>query len=118
MANLPTGTVTFLLADVQGCTKLVELGVHEDVLHASVRRHASMIHAGIEQNLGRVFQEAADEVFAGFSSAPAALEAALAAQRSLRSMPPEAIAPAAALSLKVRMALHTGTVELVEGEYT
>jgi class 3 adenylate cyclase len=58
-----------------------------------------------------------DEFYAVFTEAPDALDAALAAQQSLRSTQRSAEPAAAELVLKVRMAVHTGPVQLNEGNY-
>ncbi|MEG7700634.1 hypothetical protein U2075_14625, partial [Listeria monocytogenes] len=63
---------------------------------------------------GTVFKTVGDEVCSVFSTAPAALEAALAAQRAIRDTDWTSfgIEP-----LTVRMALHTGVAVLRDGDY-
>jgi class 3 adenylate cyclase len=98
---LPTGVVTFLLADIEGSTQLVDrlgdryAGVLEDV--RTLVRRAVRAGGGVEVDAR------ADEYFAVFASAPAALEAAVRAQRSLGThrWP-------AQVECRVRIGLHTG----------
>src|SRR5262249_22615489 len=54
---------------------------------------------------------------AAFATAPDALDAAIAAQLNLRALQPSAVASAAGLALKVRIALHTGAAEARGGDY-
>ena len=80
--KLPKGQVTFLLTDIEGSTEL--LGHLDDryaPLLADVRRlmRAAVRHAG-----GREVDARADELFAVFEQAPAALEAAVAIQRAMQ----------------------------------
>ncbi len=61
---------------------------------------------------GHVFKMIGDACCAAFHSAPDALEAALAAQRSIFSEPWDERS-----RVRVRMALHTGAVEERDGDY-
>jgi predicted ATPase/class 3 adenylate cyclase len=100
--SLPAGAVTFLYTDIEGSTERWERAPN-DMRHALVRHHA-LLRAAIESHGGVVYQIVGDAFVAIFADAPAAVAAALAAQRSLRIEPwPEAVAP-----LRVRMALHHG----------
>jgi predicted ATPase/class 3 adenylate cyclase len=113
--RLPTGTVTFLFTDIEGSTQLWEQ--HPDAMRLALVRHDACLHAAITSNQGTVFKTVGDAFCACFATAADALDAALAAQRNLRSLQPSAVATAAALSLKVRMALHTGAAEARGGDY-
>ena len=110
MSALPTGTVTFLFADVEGSTRLVQtLGAGYAALIAELRallRDAVTAHRGVEVDA------TGDELFAAFALAPDALGAALAAQRSLRdaSWPDD-------LRVRARIGLHTGTPALTDEGY-
>lgn len=110
MSTLPTGTVTFLITDVESSTRLVrELGEAYAAMIADLRgilRAAVAAHDGVEVDA------TGDELMAVFGTAPAALEAALQAQRELR----ERTWPADA-RVRVRMGLHTGTPELTDEGY-
>ena len=80
--KLPTGRVTFLLTDIEGSTEL--LGRLEDdyaALLADVRRR---VRAAVRRAGGREVDARADDLFAVFEPAPAALAAALAIQQGMR----------------------------------
>ena len=112
MANLPTGTVTFLLTDIEGSTALWERGPER--MRAALARHDALLTAGIEGHGGTVVKSRGegDSVFAVFSRASDAVAAAADVQRALRAEPWPTAAP-----LRVRMALHTGEAELRDGDY-
>jgi predicted ATPase/class 3 adenylate cyclase len=101
MEVLPSGTVTFLFTDIEGSTRLLqELGAgyatsREE--HNRILRRAVTEGGGVEVGTG------GDSFFVAFSSATAALGAAVSAQRALseHDWPPGG-------SIRVRMGLHTG----------
>jgi predicted ATPase len=101
MAELPSGTVTLLFTDIEGSTRLLRvLGErYADVLatHQRLLRDAFTAHGG------REVDTQGDAFFVAFPTAPGALEAARAAQ--------------AALSIPVRMGVHTGTPALTDEGY-
>jgi len=110
MADRPTGTVTLLLTDIEGSTRLWE--AHATAMRAALGRHDALLRSCIEEHQGYVFKTGGDAFCAAFHTAPDALAAALQAQRALSREPwPEAA------KLRVRMALHTGAVELRDGDY-
>src|SRR4051794_25653068 len=79
--KLPTGQVTFLLTDIEDSTDL--LGRLDDryvPLLADVRR---LMRAALRRCGGREVDARADELFAAFERAPAALECALGIQRAM-----------------------------------
>ena len=101
MPDLPTGTVTFVFTDVEGSTKLLEqLGAR---YHDVQDRHSATVRAAISEAGGRVVSTEGDSFFAVFGDAPAAVGAAVEAQRQLatRAWP-------GGVELRVRMGLHTG----------
>src|SRR5438876_3657979 len=101
MAELPTGTVTFLFTDIEGSTRLWEQ--HPEAMRAALARHDALLRHAIEAHAGTVFKTMGDQFCAAFATAPAAVAAALDAQIALQAEEwPEATA------LRVRMALHTG----------
>ena len=108
--TLPTGSVTFLLADIEDSTGLVRrLGDRYSGLLATVRL---VLRAAIRKSGGREVDARADEMFAVFKQAQAALEAALAIQRKLlaRTWPDN-------LQVRVRVGLHTGRPTLTDTGY-
>src|SRR5437762_4368202 len=102
MSELPSGTVTFLFTDVEGSTKLLhELGSesYAEALaeHRRVLRKAFSKHDGVEVDTQ------GDAFFVAFPTAPGAMAAAREAQE--------------ALSIPVRMGVHTGTPLLTDEGY-
>ena len=109
MPDLPSGTVTFLFTDIAGSTQRWERDA--EAMRALLVRHDALLGAAIEDYGGVVFKTVGDAFYAAFRNAPAALAAALAAQRALFA------ADWGDDPLRVRMALHTGTVEARDGDY-
>src|SRR5215213_678438 len=110
MADLPTGTVTFLFTDIEGSIKLWEQDA--PAMQASLARHDEILERAIEKRGGYVFKTIGDAFCAAFPTASQALEATLEAQRALLGEAWEQTPP-----LKVRMALHTGAAEEHDGDY-
>ena len=107
---LPSGTVTFLFTDIEGSTRL--WATQHDAMRASLARHDALLREHIEAHGGHVFKTAGDAFCASFATATSAVEAALAAQRALRTERwPEGAA------IHARMALHTGAAEIRDGDY-
>jgi class 3 adenylate cyclase len=108
--KLPKGHVTFMLTDLEGSTEL--LGRLDDLyapLLADVRR---LVRAGVRRAGGREVDARADDLFAVFESAPAALEAALAIQRAMHDGPwPGGI------DVRLRIGLHRGRPTLTDTGY-
>ncbi|SRR5579884_626936 len=106
----PTGTVTFLFTDIEGSTRLWEQ--HPEAMRSALARHDALLRQAIEGNNGLVFKTMGDAFCAAFHSATEGLAAALSAQRALVAEPWQE-----GLSLRVRMALHTGNAEERDGDY-
>jgi len=101
--NLPTGTVTFLLTDIEGSTRNWETS--PGAMRTALLRHDDLLNEGIAKHSGRVLTERGegDSFFAVFERASDATAAASALQLALhRERWPEG-AP-----VSVRMAIHTG----------
>src|SRR5262245_30710269 len=111
MAESSSGTYTFLFTDIVGSTTRWERDA--GAMRAALARHDAILRGAIEAHGGHVFRIEGDAFRAAFPTAPQALEAAIDAQRGLAGEPwdPE-IEP-----LRVRMALHTGAVEVTNGDY-
>ena len=110
MAELPSGTVTFLFTDIEGSTELLKRlgGEYAGFLrtHRQLLRDAAGAHGG--QEMGTE----GDAMFFWFPRARQAVRAAADAQRALaaHSWPD-------GTEVRVRMGLHTGEPEVVESEY-
>jgi predicted ATPase/class 3 adenylate cyclase len=110
MAQLPTGTVTFLFTDIEGSTKLLQrLG--PDYAGALIQ-HQALLRAAVAEHGGAEVDTQGDAFFVAFASAPEAVAAAAGATRALA----EHKWPVGT-SLQVRMGLHTGTPQLVGDHY-
>lgn len=100
-AALPTGTVTFFFSDVEGSTQRWQ--VDEAAMAAALSSHDDVMRAVVEDQGGIIFKHTGDGVCAVFSSAPHAVDAAVAAQERLE--------------LPVRIGLHTGEAEQRDDDY-
>ncbi len=109
-SSLPTGTVTFLLTDVEGSTAAWQRAPEQMAVamarHDALVDHAVIAHGGVRS----VEPGDGGSVVAAFQRPSDAVAAALDAQRALQA---EAWPEAA--GLRVRMAVHTGEV-VVRGE--
>ncbi|WP_073696738.1 LuxR family transcriptional regulator [Mycobacterium sp. ST-F2] len=106
MAELPTGTVTLLLADVEGSTQLWD--TQPEIMKAAVARLDQTLAATVDDHRGvrPVEQGEGDSFVIAFTRALDAVNCALALQRT-------SLAP-----LKLRIGIHTGDVNLRdEGNY-
>src|SRR3712207_2207841 len=111
MPDLPTGTVTFLFTNIEGST--IRWEQHHAAMQAALARHDAILREAIEGQGGVVFKTVGDACCAVFTTATAALHAALTAQQALHAEPwPEALG-----AVRVRMALHTGAAEQRDGDY-
>jgi predicted ATPase/class 3 adenylate cyclase len=110
--KLPTGTVTFLLTDVEGSTQLWER--YPDQARPAFVRHDRIIEETVARNGGSVVRPRGegDSRFAVFSRSGDAVAAAAAMQQALHLEPWPTPTP-----LRVRMALYTGEADLREGDY-
>ena len=106
---LPAGTVTFLLTDVEGSSRLWE--ERPDEMGAAIARHYDAIEETVTSHHGvrPIEQGEGDSVVAAFARAGDAVRAAVAAQHRLAERIPW---------LRVRMAVHTGEAQQRdEGNY-
>jgi class 3 adenylate cyclase len=108
--KLPRGQVTFLLADIEGSTELLQrLEDRYSTLLADVRR---LVRAAVRAAGGHQVSARGDDVFAVFEQAPAALDAALAIQRAM-----QAHEWPGGLECRLRIGLHRGRPDLTETGY-
>src|ERR671930_525778 len=104
MAELPSGTVTFLFTDIEGSTPRWDH--HPGAMPGPLTRHDALVRAAIREHGGHVVKTMGDAFHAAFARAPDAVAAAVDAQRRLQAEPWGEVGP-----LRVRMALHTGVAE-------
>lgn len=110
MAALPTGTVTFLLTDVEGSTGL--LRQLEDDYVRVLREMRGEIRGCVRSAGGHPVDTHGDEYFAVFAQASEALHAAIDLQRAMREhrWPQRS-------EVRVRAGLHTGRPALTDSGY-
>ena len=101
MIERPTGTVTFLLTDIEQSTRRWE--EEPDAMRVALARHDATLRRAVEEHGGWLFKHTGDGVLAAFALARPAIEAAIAAQRQLE--------------LPVRMGICTGEVESRGDDY-
>jgi predicted ATPase/class 3 adenylate cyclase len=110
--GLPTGTVTFLLTDIEGSTAMWRS--NPQAMLEAVTRHRKLIHRCVERYGGALpkDQGEGDSVFAAFERATDAVAAVLALQLALAEEQWPEGAP-----VRVRAAVHTGEAEVRDGNY-
>ena len=108
--GLPSGTVAFLFTDVEGST--VRWDRDAAAMQQAVRRHDDLMRAAITEYQGHVFKTIGDAFCAVFWQVDHALNAALAAQRSLDAEDFSSVE-----GVRVRMALHVGDSDERDGDY-
>jgi class 3 adenylate cyclase len=109
---LPTGVVTFLLTDIEGSTRLWES--EPDAMRSALERHDGIVASCVRHQNGHVVKSKGegDSVFAVFGRVRDAVAAALSIQSALGAEVWDTSTP-----IRVRMAIHTGQIELREGDY-
>ena len=106
----PSGTVTLLFTDIEGSTRLWE--AHPDAMRDALSRHDVVVRDAIEEAGGYVFKTVGDAFCVAFSAATDAVRAAVSVQQALAAeVWPEPV------SIRVRMALHTGECSERDGDY-
>jgi predicted ATPase/class 3 adenylate cyclase len=107
MAELPEGTLTFLLTDLEGSTRRWDSD--PDAMRSAMTRHDALIATAVGGHQGRLVEAGreGDSVLAVFRTADGAARCGLDIQRAFISedLP------------KVRIAIHTGEAQLRGGHY-
>src|SRR3954470_15439094 len=103
-------TVSFLFTDIEGSTKRWDTMPQD--MSAALARHDELLRSAIENNGGTVFKTVGDAFYAAFPTALNGLAAALTAQHNLQTEDWGDVG-----SVKVRIALHTGTAEYRDNDY-
>ena len=109
--HLPSGTVSFLLTDVEDSTRLWDES--PDVMSNAMPRHDELLRDAVESHDGVIVKDAGDGFHAVFATAHDAVSAAVAAQRGLLADDWNI-----AQTVRVRMGIHTGEVEVRDGDYS
>lgn len=109
-SRLPFGTVSFLMTDIEQSTVLWEKA--GDIFRSALSTHHALLRREFKRFGGHEVKEAGDSFLIAFEGVSDSLACTIACQRALAIQPwPETAV------VKVRMALHTGDVELEEDEY-
>jgi class 3 adenylate cyclase len=109
-AALPTGFVTFLMTDIEDSTLLLrKLGDRYGAVLNDVRK---VIRTAVSRAGGHEVDARADEFFAVFARATAAMEAAVAIQRELGTR-----AASDDLEVRIRAGIHSGRPTLTDVGY-
>ena len=110
MAELPSGTVTFLFTDLEVSTRLWE--EEADAMRVALARHDEILRSVVASFDGYLVKGRGDGIHAAFATADDAVGAAIAAQRALGDEDWALSEP-----LRARIGLHTGSAELRDGDY-
>ena len=108
--ELPTGTVTFLFTDIEDSTGLVrELG---DAYVQVISDHRRLVRSAVEEHGGYEVDCRGDEFFLAYSDAQAAVDTALAVQRSHESH-----SWPGGREVRIRIGVHTGRPSIEDDDY-
>jgi predicted ATPase/class 3 adenylate cyclase len=110
VGSLPTGTVTFLFTDLESSTRLWE--EQPEAMRPALARHDELLVEAVAAHAGQVIKGTGDGLHAVFTTAEAAIGAAVTAQQSLAR---ETWGPTG--ELRVRMGIHTGVAEQRGDDY-
>lgn len=110
VAELPSGTVTFVFTDLEGATRLWE--EHPSAMRGALSRHDEIVRSAIEARDGVVLSSMGDGVAAVFASASEAVAAVVEAQLSLATEPWGETGP-----LRARIGLHSDEGVVFDGQY-
>lgn len=109
---LPTGTLTFLMTDVEGSTRMWE--ERPDIAGGLIERHDALIRAAVAESGGVLIKSKGegDSTFSVFEDARDGVNAAVELQLALQheSWPEGG-------DIRVRAALYTGDAEARDGDY-
>jgi len=110
-SHLPTGTVAFLMTDIEGSTQLV--GRLGQAWPGLLDAHFAVLRAAVAAHGGTWISSEGDSAFAVFRSVREAIAAAVQAQRQLFAGDERN-----GTRLKVRMGIHAGEAVLGGRDYT
>jgi predicted ATPase/class 3 adenylate cyclase len=109
-AQPPSGTVTFLLTDLEGSTRLWEQD--PEAMKAAIVRHDELLDEIIAGHRGHVFSRMGDGMAAAFATARDAVAAAAVIREALAEESWATPRP-----LRARIGLHTDEAVVVGGSY-
>ena len=103
-------TATFLLTDIEGSTRLWE--ERREAMAVALEAHDALLRTAVEQAGGSVVKTTGDGLLAAFDRPESALRAAIAGQQALGTHAWPETGP-----LRVRMAIHSGSAEVRDGDF-
>ncbi|MDQ2985610.1 MAG: adenylate/guanylate cyclase domain-containing protein [Armatimonadota bacterium] len=106
---MPQRVVTLLFTDIEGSTKLWE--AFGEGMRRALSKHDAIIKRAVEGHGGSVFKAVGDGFFCAFAAPDAAVAAAIELQKSIHK------ATWQVPNLRVRCAIHTGTVDSRGGDF-
>lgn len=109
-APTPPESVTFLFTSIEGGISRWESS--PDAMAAAVARHDELMRRTIQSHGGNIFRKSDEGFCAVFASVEDAADAAVHAQRAVKSQDFSGVD-----GLAVRMAVHNGRAEVRHGEY-
>jgi class 3 adenylate cyclase/tetratricopeptide (TPR) repeat protein len=107
---LPAGTVTLLFTDIEASTRLIER--HGARAQDALAQHHAILSRVIAAHRGHVFNIVGDAFCAVFADTKEAAGAAIDIQRALHDSAWGEVG-----DVRVRIGLHTGDVDVVDGTY-
>ncbi len=108
---LPSGTLTLMFTDIEGSSRLWD--THRSGMAEALTQHNEILRKAIAERAGLVVKDKGDGFFAVFVAADEAVRCAVEIQQQVH----RAEWPADTGRLKIRMALHTGSVADESGDY-
>lgn len=111
-SDLPVGTLTFLMTDIEGSTRVWD--VTPRLAKQALEQHDRIVIDHVEKNQGHIVESGreGDSILAVFQQASDAVVCAAAMQRTLRhEYWPKGV------DMRVRIAIHSGEAELKSGHY-
>jgi class 3 adenylate cyclase len=106
-APQPSGTVTFLLTDLEGSTRMWE--ENPQAMRAAMVRHDELLEKAIASHRGFVFSRMGDGMATSFATAGDAIAAAMAFKQALAEEDWRTASP-----LRARIGLHTAEAVIVD----
>ena len=109
MAELPSGTVTFLFTDLVDSTRLWD--EQPELMRASLARHDELLRGAVVAHAGHVVKGTGDGLHAVFASVGEALFAAAEMQSAILGESRDGPV------LSVRVGIHSGEAQIRDGDY-
>lgn len=106
---IPSGNVTFLFTDIEGSTRLAQMDT--DAYLEALGKHHEILYEVIDSSNGFVFKIVGDSFCCAFNNPEDAVTAAINTQRKLKNTDWKG------MEIKVRMGIHSGEAEFVNGDY-